>query len=559
MLEQMRRSSQSLLIYVLFGIVIAVFVINFGPQSGSGCDAGVANNASFAAKVDGREISSQDYRYGYFLMGGGQAPAEIARARRLKETVMDRLIERELLAREAARMGFRVSDEEVEDFIAEAKIIALGFEQPLPFVQKEGKFDYELFRRFVLYQLGMTPRGFIEQQRREMLAQRVRQLLRGGANVSVDEIKTDFVRRGNQVNIEYVRFSVRKYEEEIEPTGPEIEAHAKANEAKLKELYESRKFLYEKAPKERKLRQILVKVDSGASADASEAAKKKAEALAARVRRGETFAAVAKAASEDNASQRRGGEIGWKRQGTTTLGAEMEGKLWAAKDAELVGPMKGADGWYLAVAEGTREGDIPFDAVKLDLAGEQLRGDRAKARAKADADAALVKAKAAQAKALKDVFPAPADKDKDPAKSKAQAKAKTPEAPAAEETGLFTRRGAVVEGIGTSPELAKAVFELTPEAPFAGPVEVAGSYIVVKLKERKQADMAEFENKRLDLMRQAAQAKGEEIVDEWALRRCQEAKDAKRIDVNRELLRYEAGPEGTVAYEPCTPPPPFRF
>ena len=33
MLEQMRKSSQSLLIIVLFGIVIAVFIINFGPQS----------------------------------------------------------------------------------------------------------------------------------------------------------------------------------------------------------------------------------------------------------------------------------------------------------------------------------------------------------------------------------------------------------------------------------------------------------------------------------------------------------------------------------------------
>src|SRR5262245_55939453 len=39
MLEQMRRSSQSLLIYVLFGIVIAVFIINFGPQSTGGCES----------------------------------------------------------------------------------------------------------------------------------------------------------------------------------------------------------------------------------------------------------------------------------------------------------------------------------------------------------------------------------------------------------------------------------------------------------------------------------------------------------------------------------------
>jgi len=39
-------------------------------------------------------------------------------------------------------------------------------------VQKDGKFDYEQFRKFVLYQLGMSPRAFIEEQRRELMAAR---------------------------------------------------------------------------------------------------------------------------------------------------------------------------------------------------------------------------------------------------------------------------------------------------------------------------------------------------------------------------------------------------
>ena len=33
---------------------------------------------------------------------------------------------------------------------------------------------------------------------------------------------------------------------------------------------------------------------------------------------------------------------------------------------------------------------------------------------------------------------------------------------------------------------------------------------------------------------------GEEVVMEWALRRCQDAREAKRISVNRDLLRYES-------------------
>jgi peptidyl-prolyl cis-trans isomerase D len=466
---------------------------------------------------------------------------------------MDKLIERELLALEGERLGFRVSNEEVEDMIAESKIIGLGYEQVIPMFQKDGKFDYELFRRFSLYQLGMSPRAFIEEQRREMLAHRVRGILRGGVNVSLEEVKTDFLRKGNQVNVEYVRFPVKNYENEVEPTAAEAETYAKANEQKLKDLDTQRKFLYEKAPKERRLRQILVKLDAGASADAEAAAKKKAEGLAARLTKGEAFAAVAKATSEDATSKGRGGDLGWKREGTTALGPAIEKKVWAAKDGEVVGPEKGSDGFYLVVAEGSREGDIPFEKVRLELAEDQLRQEKAKARAKADADAALAKAQGASGKSLKDLFPAPSDKDKEKTKVSDAASS----APQAEETGLFMRKGAIVEQIGVSPELSKAVFALTTEAPFAGPVEVSGAYVVARLKERKNPDMAEFEKKKLELLRDASLQKGEEVISEWAMRRCVENKEAKKIDVNRELLRYEAGPEGVVAYEPCTPP--MRF
>jgi peptidyl-prolyl cis-trans isomerase D len=570
MLEQMRRSSQTLLIYVLFGILIAVFVINFGPQSAGGCEGQQANVQTNAATVGGRTLTVQDFNFGYILTGAGQASPQVARQLRLKETIMDRLIERELLAQEAERLGFRISDEEVEDQIEKARFIALGrnmftgsfqpVEQELPVQNKKGNFDYDMFKKFALYQLGMSPRTFIDEQRREMLAARVRNLLKDGLHVSLDEVKTDFMRRGNQVNVEYVRFTTSRYESEVEPTAAEIEAYAKANEAKLKEQYTTNKFLYEKA-KDRKLRQILVKIDSGASADGEAAAKKKAEALLARVKKGEAFAAVAKAASEDSATKARGGDLGWRREGTTALGPPIETKVWAAKEGEVIGPEKGADGFYLVSVEGKREGELPFEQVRLEMAEVDVRKEKVKTRAKADAEAGLAKAKGAAAKSLKDLFPAPADKDKDKDKAKGAEAIKVTDAastaPQAEETGLFMRRGAQVEGIGPSNELAKAVFALTTESPFAGPVEVSGSYIIAKLKERKNPDMAEFEKKKLELQRLATQMKGEEVVAEWTMRRCVEAKEAKRIGVNRELLRYEQGPEGAVAYEPCTPP--LRF
>src|SRR3954447_12661337 len=108
MLEQMRRSSQSLLIYVLFGIVIAVFIINFGPQSGGGCsgDDARAMRSSSAAEVDGHTIGARDFRYAYILSGASGA----GRAGRPRELIMDALIQRELLVSEAERLGLRVGE-----------------------------------------------------------------------------------------------------------------------------------------------------------------------------------------------------------------------------------------------------------------------------------------------------------------------------------------------------------------------------------------------------------------------------------------------------------------
>ena len=128
MLEQMRKSSQSLLIYVLFGIVIAVFIINFGPQSrGGGCDGQRRRGTMTRPRWPAIRFPTSAFRYGFLLLGGAQYPSQMAKQRRLKETVMDKLIERELLAQEAERLGYGVTDEEVEDLVADSKMIGLGY------------------------------------------------------------------------------------------------------------------------------------------------------------------------------------------------------------------------------------------------------------------------------------------------------------------------------------------------------------------------------------------------------------------------------------------------
>ena len=368
MLEQMRKSSQSLLIYVLFGIVIAVFIINFGPQSrGGSCEQTMAND-HYAAKVAGTLVTRNDFRYGFLVLGGAQYPAQMAKQQRLKETVMDKLIERQLLADEAERLGYAVSDEQVEDQVGDAKLIGLGYARTVPRMMKDGKFNYDAFKNFVQFELGVTPQSFIEEQKKELLAARVRELLRASVTVSPTEVKADFLRKNLQVNLEYVRFASRGRQDEVQPTAAEIADYAAKNEAKLKTAYDERKFIYEKVPKELRLRQVMVKLPPDAKADVEKAARARIDALAARVKKGEAFASVAQDATEDATAKARGGDIGWRGHGATNLPGEPEKQLFDAKPGDVVGPLKGAGGFYLTKIEDAREGNIPFDKVKLELA-----------------------------------------------------------------------------------------------------------------------------------------------------------------------------------------------
>jgi len=566
MLEQMRKSSQSLLIYILFGIVIAVFIINFGPQSrgggGSGCEGAMGGDES-AAHVSGETVSTQAYTYAFRLMGGGNQAPQFLKARRFKEAVMDRLIERELLAAEGQRLGFDVGEEDVNRMLVEAKIVALGVPRTIPRLQKDGVFNYDQFKNFALYDLGLSPERFVQQQQRELLATQVRDFMRASVRVSPEEIKTAFEAKNRQINLEYVRFPSRKYEGEAEPTPEEIAGYVKLNEAKLKETFNQRKALYNDVPAEARIRELVIKPTPPAD---EAAARKRADALVARAAKGESFAKLARELSEDEDGRARGGDLGWKRKGTLGLLDADEEKVLAAKPGAIVGPFKKGDTFGLYVSSGARQGTLSFDAVKADLAEERLRQDKAVAIAKQRAESALAVAKLAPEQTFKQLFPGPPAAEgegetkptptvpaKPAAKPSKQALAATLDA-RAEETGLFARRGSVVEQIGDSPELAKAAFELRPESPLAGPVEVAGSFVVVRLKERKDPDPKELESKKAELQRDAELVKWNEVLTHWVKSRCLEEKAAGRITVNHTVLRYDDG-QAPVPYEPCVGDP----
>ena len=188
MLDVMRKHSRSFLIYVFFGIIIAVFVINFGPQS-AGC---VTSGTSYAGTVTGQRISIADFEYAQSVLGLRQRQGSEQQLVQLRKMVMDRLIARELLAKRALDMGYKIPIKEIRDMIFSGRYLALG--QPRPLIRGEdGAFDYSRFSRYVRYYWGLNVKRFQDQQRRELLADKMRKYLETVVRVSEDEVKTDIL------------------------------------------------------------------------------------------------------------------------------------------------------------------------------------------------------------------------------------------------------------------------------------------------------------------------------------------------------------------------------
>jgi peptidyl-prolyl cis-trans isomerase D len=556
MLQAMRRNSRHAIIYVLFGILIAAFVISFGPGSRGFGYSGVSS--AYAAKIAGATVSEQDFHFAYVALGGTQYPPQVARERRLKEFVMDRLIERELFASEAERLGYNVSNKEAEDQIYAGKMMVMGVPRRVDaYVYKDGKFDYERFKMISQNQLGVTVQHFIEIQKREMLADKVREALRVSAKVAPDEVKQEFESRGLQVNLEYGRFPERRYEEEVaEATPAEVDAYVKAHEAELKKQYDERAFLYKNLDKQARLRHILVEAPKDLPQDQTEAARTKATNALTKIKAGTSFATVAKDVSNDDRTKGRGGEMGWRKKGFTGFGEAVEKKIFESKPGTLVGPERTERGFELIEVEGFREGDVPLAEAEKEMAADEVRKGKAKDKARADAQAIVDRVKKGE---KLDAILTKEETNPNESPEERQIKAlmkKASEPVHLQETGLFSRRGEMIQDIGISKELAKRAFELKT-GEIAGPFDVGSAWVVVRVKEHRDPDLADFEKRKSDIIREYERTKWAELVDNWSKQKCAEVRDDGRIKVNGEVLEYEVGGKSPIAYQPCSQKGPF--
>lgn len=115
-----------------------------------------------------------------------------------------------------------------------------------------------------------------------------------------------------------------------------------------------------------KVNHILLTLAANAAPEARAEVRRLAGDLVSRARGGESFAALAKAHSQDLGTKDNGGKLGWFTHGE--LASDWEDILFAMSEGEVRGPVKGPKGLHIfQVAKTKSDATRPFDDVKKQM------------------------------------------------------------------------------------------------------------------------------------------------------------------------------------------------
>jgi peptidyl-prolyl cis-trans isomerase D len=600
MLDIFRQKGLSNVIYgVIMAATIFAFVVTFRPNS-------QAKTASLSeacvARVYGRCIDPKDFGAAYRMVMPTRS-ATVSRKLNLKRIALDGLVERELLDEEAKRLGIGATDSEVTDqlyagFIrvsipaADPSIAQSVFQEmyqgyarsglvqqdvaiahlndrdsaiPVDFRDpKTKRFDIKTYERQVRNLSNRSTTEFREEQSRELVASKMRDVIREPVRVSEDEAWQEYAKRYSTATVGWTAvkesWATRWVVGQASPA--DVDAWAKDHPKDVDAL--AAEYLKEDAPTAGHIRHILVKTPYGASDVEKAAALAKLSWAVARIRAGEPFAEVARATSDDTGSAAQGGDVGDK---TDKFVPPFRIAADALKPGEMTaGAVETQFGFHFIMK------DDPAKASDVEAQVKRILARLAYSKAKGTDAAKLVATRIDEAmraggagKAADDaiaqvtadyerrgtrveplkVLPAPPEASDAAAAPPAGPlpvatfdALSDPDRPQAQTSSPFNRGGDPFPGLSPDGTTEVVDFAFAAHDGASGPqvmpepIRVADAFVVVELKQSKPASREDFDKNRETFEQDLVRGKRDETLALYVRRLRDQAKDAIKIDAS---------------------------
>lgn len=489
MLKVMRQSFSHLkwiLWFVVFVFIAFIFVSWGKGGTGGPSVADIAQVGSEAiSPVDfNRQLQQTQDRYRQ-IYKQNWTPALI-KALDLPHQVVNGMIDHKIELEAARRAGLSVSDEELAQ-----KIQAMaGFRRNGAFI---GASEYA----GVLAANGYTVEQFEREYREELLLDKFNRLLASSVIVPDAMVEEQFSKQNEKAKIDYILVPADKFGISAAPTDAELVAYFNQNKERFRQP-ERRKIKYLlvdevrlresmkpapaeiaayysahadefPSPERVHAEHILVKLASDATPAADAAARKKAEDILARAKKGEDFAGLAKQFSDDTSNKDRGGDLGFFARGAMVK--PFEDAAFSMSPGEIRGPVKTSFGYHvIKLIEKQAAGRLSL-AEATPKIGALLSGDSVRV---------------ASTRRAETIEKALSKHPSDEAMRKAAGDVVVFDA-----SDWITAQGAI-PGIGYAPELLKAIFALKEGEATLPAVSTPRGPVIAKIDAIKAPGLPEF-------------------------------------------------------------------
>jgi peptidyl-prolyl cis-trans isomerase D len=478
--------------------VISVFmVITLVPGFGSTDFFGTAPTRGVVAKVAGADITSQEVQRQAREMVHQQFPRGGAQASMLlpffASQAAQQLIQRQALIAEAEHLGLRATDEAVRDELQHGRYSQTFF--------PAGNFIGEAAYEELLQQHDLTVTQFESSVKEDILIDKLRSLVAGGAMVTDAEIRQKFEKENTKVRFDYAVLRKDDILKELHPTDSELKAFYDSHKASYNNsIPEKRKIKYVlidtaklqseaqvsqqdlqsyydqhrdefRMPEQVNVRQILIKTplpgsDGKVDQKGVDAAQKKAQDVLAQLKGGAKFEDLAKKYSEDPSSK-DGGSVGWIKRGGFPV-PEVDKAAFSLAKGGTSDVINAGYAFVILRVDDKQDAHVKTLAEVKDQIEPIIKQQKAQQAADSEANALLSQARSGgldKAAAAKNIPVVATD---------------------------FISRTDSLPGIGSSPQLTEAVFAAAEKSP-PDEVQVPEGFAIYELEAIKPPGTPTFE------------------------------------------------------------------